>query len=47
VGQRWDLCTGQPDERPQVLENIRQVPLPDSDPVYGAMGPLHEAWDAA
>lgn len=44
AGQSWDLCTGKPDERPQVLHNIANVPLPASDPVYGADGPLREYW---
>jgi uncharacterized protein YjlB len=43
-GQSWDLCTGEPGERPQVLENIRKVPLPDADPVFGDRGPLLEHW---
>jgi uncharacterized protein YjlB len=43
-GQRWDLCRGRPEERPQVLENIQRVPLPAADPVYGADGPLVEHW---
>lgn len=46
VGQDWDLCTGQPDERPQVLRNIEQVPLPSTDPVYGEHGPLLDLWQA-
>jgi uncharacterized protein YjlB len=45
-GQDWDLCTGKPEERPQVLENIRQVPPPQTDPVYGNQGPLLDTWDA-
>jgi uncharacterized protein YjlB len=44
AGQDWDLCTGKPEERPQVLQNIRQVPLPQADPVYGQQGPLLKAW---
>jgi uncharacterized protein YjlB len=44
LGQRWDLCRGRPEERPQVLENIQRVPLPTADPVYGADGPLIEHW---
>jgi uncharacterized protein YjlB len=44
AGQDWDLCTGKPEERPQVLHNIQQVPLPQADPVYGLQGPLLEAW---
>jgi uncharacterized protein YjlB len=47
LGQRWDLCTGKPEERPDVLENIRQVPLPETDPVYGSHGPLIETWHTA
>ena len=42
--QHWDLCRGLPDERPQVLHNIAQVPLPATDPVFGKAGPLVEAW---
>ena len=43
-GQSWDLRTGEPHERPEVLENIRKVPLPESDPVFGREGPLLEDW---
>ncbi len=43
-GQTWDLRTGEPGERPEVLENIRKVPLPDADPVFGKEGPLVEHW---
>ena len=43
-GQRWDLCRGAADERPQVLDNIARVPLPAADPVYGPGGPLAEQW---
>ena len=43
-GQRFDLCRGRPDERPQALQNIARVPLPRTDPVYGADGPLIDHW---
>jgi len=43
-GQSWDLCRDAPDERPQVLDNIARVPLPDNDPVYGEAGPLIGHW---
>jgi uncharacterized protein YjlB len=43
-GQSWDLRTGEPGERPQVLENIRNVPLPEEDPVFRDEGPLLEHW---
>ncbi|QPC81287.1 cupin domain-containing protein [Phototrophicus methaneseepsis] len=42
--ENWDLQTGKPDERPQVLENIQAVPLPEQDPVFGNTGPLLDAW---
>jgi uncharacterized protein YjlB len=42
--QRWDLCYGDPGERPQADENIARVALPDADPVYGITGPLTEHW---
>ncbi|MCI0710797.1 MAG: hypothetical protein L0154_11610 [Chloroflexi bacterium] len=40
--ENWDLQREKPDER--ILENIRTVPLPDQDPVYGSDGPLLELW---
>ena len=43
-GQRWDMCYGKPGERPRVDENIARVPLPETDPVYGADGPLLARW---
>lgn len=42
--ERWDLCTGAPGERPRVLRNIRNTPLPHSDPIFGAGGPLTRRW---
>ena len=43
-GTDFDLCRGWPEERPRVLENIGQVPLPTADPVYGREGPLLAEW---
>lgn len=43
-GQRWDMCYGQPGERPRADENIARVALPGADPVYGSTGPLIEHW---
>jgi uncharacterized protein YjlB len=43
-GQSYDLCRGAPGERPQVLDNIARVPLPETDPVYGEAGPLIGHW---
>jgi uncharacterized protein YjlB len=44
--EAYDLRTGEEGERPAVLENIRSVPLPGSDPLFGAVGPLVERWTA-
>jgi uncharacterized protein YjlB len=46
-GMWCDLRRGDPAEREEVLANIAAVPLPDSDPVGGADGPLTELWSAA
>lgn len=43
-GMDYNMCTGKPDERPRVLEEIRHVPLPRTDPLFGASGPLKDAW---
>ena len=43
----YDMNTGKAGERPQVIENIRRVSLPDSDPVSGSKGPLMKAWNMA
>lgn len=42
--EEYDLCTGEPGERPDALERIRVVPRPDADPVYGSDGPLLQHW---
>lgn len=43
-GQRYDMNYGKAGERPGVDENIRTVPLPENDPVYGNDGPLVKTW---
>jgi uncharacterized protein YjlB len=43
-GQSWDLRTGEPDERPEVSENIAHVALPEADPVFGKEGSLLRHW---
>ena len=40
----YDLRTGEKGERPEVLENIRNVPLPETDPLSGEEGPLLRHW---
>ena len=47
-GGMWcDLRRGDPAERDEVLANIAAVPLPDTDPLHGAGGPLIAAWGAS
>lgn len=43
-GQDWDMNYGKPSERPAADHNIAKVPLPTTDPVYGADGPLVKSW---
>ncbi|MFZ4452400.1 cupin domain-containing protein [Salibacterium aidingense] len=43
-GMDYNLKTGEPGERPDVLKDIQEVPLPDQDPVFGEDGPLIEMW---
>jgi uncharacterized protein YjlB len=43
-GMSWDVRHGDPAEHDEVIANIRAVPLPEADPVYGADGPLVSAW---
>jgi uncharacterized protein YjlB len=41
---RYDLCRGSKREHANALETIPQVPLPESDPVFGKQGPLMRLW---
>ena len=43
-GQSPDMKYGEPDERPRCLEEIALVDSPETDPVYGAGGPLLKLW---
>ena len=43
-GQQWDMNYGRSGERPQADRNIERVPLPQTDPIYGEDGPLHQLW---
>ena len=40
----YDMNSGKPGERPGTLENIKKVPLPETDPVYGTEGELTSSW---
>ncbi|MFW5699273.1 MAG: hypothetical protein ACOCXS_00040 [Bacteroidota bacterium] len=42
--QYYDMNYGKIGERPRADKNIRAVQLPDTDPVFGAHGPLMEHW---
>ena len=42
--ESYDLRTGEEGERPEVLENIRNVSSPESDPLFGKKGPLTQRW---
>ncbi len=44
-GQQPDQFRGKPGDRPRADENIARVPLPKTDPVGGADGPLLRHWD--
>lgn len=43
-GMKCDILTGEPGERPQALERVKQVPVPDFDPVLGKDGGLRKLW---
>ncbi|MFB9860161.1 cupin domain-containing protein [Salinicoccus siamensis] len=43
-GADFDMCYGKQEERPETIENIAHVPLPDDDPVFGQDGPLFDHW---
>ena len=43
-GRSWDLLRGLPGERPKADHNIAALPMPDTDPIYGANGPLRSIW---
>ena len=45
-GQEPDLRTGRPGEHERVVKNIRAVPLPLADPLFGRNGPLLREWPA-
>lgn len=46
-GQQYDMNYGKEGERPRTDENIRNLPLPEADPVYGMDGPLIKNWERA
>jgi uncharacterized protein YjlB len=43
-GQEYDVMYGKKSERPAADENIRAVPIPAEDPLYGSDGPVIKNW---
>lgn len=41
---KYDLCRGSKAEHARAILAIPEVPLPATDPVYGAAGPLAQLW---
>lgn len=44
-GRDYDMNYGKSGERPRTDKNVRNVPLPSADPVYGRIGGLTNIWD--
>ncbi|MGH7247368.1 MAG: cupin, partial [Pseudomonadota bacterium] len=43
---KYDLCRGGKAEHAKALVSILKVPLPVTDPLFGAKGPLVKLWRA-
>ncbi|MGN6178081.1 MAG: cupin domain-containing protein [Mucilaginibacter sp.] len=43
-GRDYDMNYGGVGERPRTDKNIRNVPIPESDPIFGTIGGLTEIW---
>lgn len=43
-GRDWDLMKGIVGERPQSDKNIKELPLPNEDPLFGKSGELLKIW---
>ncbi|TDH20042.1 hypothetical protein EXU57_21655 [Segetibacter sp. 3557_3] len=43
-GADYDMMRGEPGERELAEQNIKAVPIPETDPVFGNMGPVLEHW---
>jgi uncharacterized protein YjlB len=41
---KYDLCRGSKADHDRAIAAIAEVPLPPTDPVYGAAGPLTKLW---
>lgn len=43
-GRDWDMNYGKEGERPKADKNIEQVPVPDTDPVFGNVRGVQRLW---
>lgn len=43
-GMSYNVKTGEEGDRPEVLRDIEQVPLPMTDPIFGNKGPIFDYW---
>jgi uncharacterized protein YjlB len=43
-GLVWDMCTDLKLQAEQILQNIKAVKLPETDPIFGKKGPVLEFW---
>jgi uncharacterized protein YjlB len=41
---KYDLCRGSKADHARAIATIAEVPLPTTDPVFGAAGPLTQLW---
>jgi uncharacterized protein YjlB len=41
---KYDLCRGSKADYARAIAAIAEVPLPTTDPVFGADGPLFQLW---
>jgi uncharacterized protein YjlB len=46
-GMDWDLRTQEDSSAEEAREAIASVPLPETDPVFGGKGPVHDYWQPA
>jgi uncharacterized protein YjlB len=44
-GKKYDIKYGRKDERPEADTNIENVPIPKTDPVWGAFSGLVKIWE--
>lgn len=44
-GQQWDLLRGKPGELETARRNIKEVPLPELDPLLGGESPAGSGWE--